>query len=145
VASTWDEVVQVLEVKACSRDRDEIQRQITSYLNDLKTSEDRQNLYQKLIKYLGMRALELDAKGGKESPEYRREDTVIAKLIVEQRLQPENLDQVDDPGEINEPDDPEPPPPDYLMSQLERLAKLQAAGVLSDQEFQAAKQKLLGL
>ncbi|GAB4341108.1 MAG: tubulin-like doman-containing protein [Cyanophyceae cyanobacterium] len=159
LAATWDEVVQVLEVKACYRDREEVQRQVTSYLNDLKTPEARQTLYQKLMVYLRSRALELDAKGGRESPEYRREDTVIAKLIAEYRLK----SKTDQPnGSANDRDRSQGPSGGTsdgsepleeeesfsqgdLMGQLERLAKLHAVGALSDQEFQAAKQKLLDL
>lgn len=46
---------------------------------------------------------------------------------------------------------PPPPPPmatepgDSTTEQLERLAQLRAQGVLSDEEFAAAKAKLLGL
>ena len=37
-----------------------------------------------------------------------------------------------------------PAPGDDLMSQLSKLADLKAAGILSDEEFTAAKAKLLG-
>lgn len=39
---------------------------------------------------------------------------------------------------------PAAPPADDLLGQLERLASLKTAGVLTDEEFLAAKAKLLG-
>lgn len=39
---------------------------------------------------------------------------------------------------------PEAPPADDLIAQLQRLAALKDSGALSDEEFAAAKQKLLG-
>ncbi|HEY9293534.1 MAG TPA: SHOCT domain-containing protein [Microlunatus sp.] len=40
---------------------------------------------------------------------------------------------------------PEPPASDPTTEQLERLASLHASGVLSDDEFAAAKARLLGI
>lgn len=42
------------------------------------------------------------------------------------------------------PPAPAPPAADDLLSQLQQLAQLQAAGVLTPEEFTAAKAKLLG-
>ncbi len=40
---------------------------------------------------------------------------------------------------------PPPPPPADPVNELERLANLKAQGVLTDEEFSAAKAKLLGI
>jgi hypothetical protein len=54
---------------------------------------------------------------------------------------------VTEPGPVAPPHDPEPgPEPDIdevLVSQLERLSSLHAAGALSDEEFAAAKARIL--
>lgn len=89
IASSWEDTTQVLEVRACRADREEIQRQITAKLNACITPKEKQNLYQQLLNYLKQRALELDAQGGKDTPEYKREDNIILNLIEEYKL---NLD-----------------------------------------------------
>jgi hypothetical protein len=38
-----------------------------------------------------------------------------------------------------------PPPPDDLSAQLDRLSSMRQSGQLSDEEFAAAKAKLLGI
>jgi hypothetical protein len=40
---------------------------------------------------------------------------------------------------------PPPPPEDESMAKLQQLAQLHSQGVLSDEEFSAAKAKLLGI
>lgn len=49
-----------------------------------------------------------------------------------------------EPGAYAEPEQYAPPSPgSELMAQLQQLAALHASGVLTDEEFSAAKQKLL--
>lgn len=84
IASSWEETTQVLEVKVCRSDREEIQRQTTAILNATQTPQQKQALYQKLLAYLQMRSTQL--KGGEESPEYKREDTIILSLINNYKL-----------------------------------------------------------
>ncbi len=59
---------------------------------------------------------------------------------------PEGVPQ--DEGAYAEPPPPAPPPPapsaGDAAGELERLASLHDSGVLSDEEFTAAKQKVLG-
>jgi hypothetical protein len=40
--------------------------------------------------------------------------------------------------------EPAPPPQDDMMTQLERLGNLYAQGILTDEEFQAQKARILG-
>jgi hypothetical protein len=84
IASSWEETTQVLEVKVCRSDREEIQRQTNAILNATQTPQQKQALYQKLLAYLQMRSTQL--KGGEESPEYKREDTIILNLINNYKL-----------------------------------------------------------
>jgi hypothetical protein len=49
------------------------------------------------------------------------------------------------PAQASEPDAERAPAEDELTASLNRLADLHARGVLSDEEFAAAKAKLLGL
>lgn len=86
LASSWEDVNQVLEVKACRSDTEEIQRQITAKLNACNSPQDKQILYQQLLDYLATRALDLDSQGGKDTLEYKREDKIILDLIEEHRL-----------------------------------------------------------
>jgi hypothetical protein len=44
-----------------------------------------------------------------------------------------------------QPAPPEPSPEDESMAKLQQLAQLHSQGVLSDEEFSAAKAKLLGI
>ena len=57
-----------------------------------------------------------------------------------QRRQDARYDQADAP-----PEPEAPPPEDDATAQLENLAKLHTQGVLTDEEFAAAKAKALGI
>ena len=57
-----------------------------------------------------------------------------------QRRQAARYDQADAP-----PEQEAPPPEDDATAQLENLAKLHTQGVLTDEEFAAAKAKALGI
>jgi hypothetical protein len=86
ISASWEEAAQVLEVKICRSDREEIQRQVTAKMNATQTPEQKQSLYHQLINYLRDRALELEKQGGEESPEYKREDKIILDLINTYKL-----------------------------------------------------------
>lgn len=86
IASTWEEASQILEVRACRSDREEIQRQITQKLTTAQTPQQKQKLYQELTYYLEERAEELQKQGGKDSPEYKREAEIIKQLITDYKL-----------------------------------------------------------
>ncbi len=64
--------------------------------------------------------------------------------------QDQRLDQVESQQQQQAPPPPPAPPPPApaaggdLVSQLKQLGDLKSSGVLSDEEFEAAKAKLLG-
>jgi hypothetical protein len=64
------------------------------------------------------------------------------------RNQGEQDEMASEPAEAEQPPPAAPPPPapvaDDATSELERLASLHQSGALSDDEFAAAKQKVLG-
>ena len=105
IASSWEEVVQVLEVQACRPDREAIQAQISAALAEVKAPQAKQALYEQLMAYLKQREADLDEVGGADSPEYRREQTVIQDMIVSNRLRPDQPSASPAPRE-----QPTPPP-----------------------------------
>ncbi|MDJ0510071.1 MAG: tubulin-like doman-containing protein [Crocosphaera sp.] len=119
IASSWEEASQILEVRACRPDREEIQQQITYHLNNAETPEQKRQLYQTLTAYLEHRSLELEKQGGKDSPEYKREAEIIKRLIDDYRLYGTDGDpfehtetQSAENYPKNETQSP-PPPPNY--------------------------------
>jgi hypothetical protein len=92
LASSWEEVIQVLEIKACSEDRKEIESQVNLKIQQAETPEQKHKLYQELINYLELRSVELQKEGGKDSLEYKREATVVENLIEIYKLATEPLD-----------------------------------------------------
>jgi hypothetical protein len=84
IATSWEDAVQVLEVKACREDKEKIQSQVTAKLQDSTTPEKKQALYRTLIEYLQQRSEELT--GGKDNTEYKREDAIILQLIHTYKL-----------------------------------------------------------
>ncbi len=90
LASSWEEVTQVLEVKACRQDREEIQRQVNHKFQQAENPPQKQRLYQHLITYLEQRALELDQQGGKDTPEYKREANIIQNVIKKFKINVNN-------------------------------------------------------
>ena len=86
IASSWEEASQILEVRACRPDREEIQQQITQKLTRAATPQQKRQLYQQLTTYLEHRSLELQKQGGKDSPEYKREAEIIKRLIDDYQL-----------------------------------------------------------
>ncbi len=109
IASSWEEASQILEVRACREDREEIQRQITEQLNQADTSQQKRQLYQTLTAYLEHRSLELEKQGGKDSPEYKREAEIIKRLIDDHQLYA--TDTVSHTPETTTEQPPQPPQP----------------------------------
>lgn len=85
IASSWEEVVQVLEVLACRPDKEEIQRQVSEKLK-ADQPEAKQALYTQLVAYLKQRETELEKNGGEDSPNYKREATIIQTVITANKL-----------------------------------------------------------
>lgn len=88
LAASWEEVVSVLQIKACRSDREEVEQQVNQQINSCETDSQKQRLYEKLLKYLEQRGIELlkEKKGGKDAPEYKREAKIIQNLIESQKL-----------------------------------------------------------
>jgi hypothetical protein len=84
IATSWEDAVQVLEVKACREDKEKIQSQVTAKLQAAATPEKKQALYRTFIEYLQQRSEELT--GGKDNTEYKREDAIILQLIHNYKL-----------------------------------------------------------
>lgn len=113
IASSWEEVVQVLEVLACRDDRNAIQAQVTQRLTAAETPEQKQALFTQLKNYLDRRAVELDKLGGLDSQEYKREAKIILDTIEVYKLGSENSI-----SEVPEPIvDPSPNPGNNSSSQ----------------------------
>ncbi|MDG2992445.1 hypothetical protein L3556_16120 [Candidatus Synechococcus calcipolaris G9] len=147
IASNWEDVTQVLEVQACRPDREEIERQVTVILQAAETAEQKNGLYNHLIAYLQTRETELAKAGGRDSLDYKREATILQGVIETYKLH-QQKPTVESP-ELSAPPAPSPPvEPQEASSglgELEKLMKMKQAGYLSDEEFQAAKRKLLDL
>ncbi|WP_035139371.1 tubulin-like doman-containing protein [Fischerella sp. PCC 9605] len=97
IASSWEEVVQVLEVLACRPDQEEIRRQVMEKLQSADQLQNKQNLYNQLITYLEWREAELEEFGGSDRPEYKREAAIIEDVITAYKL---HDDKVIEPPEI---------------------------------------------
>lgn len=90
IASSWEEAVQVLEVLACRPDKEAIQHQVSAKLADTDQAQDKLGLYDQFMNYLKEREAELEKIGGSDSPDYKREATIIKNLITFENLQPDN-------------------------------------------------------
>ncbi|NET57358.1 MAG: hypothetical protein F6K47_14680 [Symploca sp. SIO2E6] len=153
IAGSWEEVPQVLEVRACRPDREAIDTQVTQILNAVETDAQKQDLYHQLLTYLEERALELEKQGGKDSPDYKREGQIILKVIEKYQLQttePENQASPTTAKQVQHQQQPATQPSvaskgKETIAQLKELAALKEQGVLTEDEFQAAKRKILGL
>jgi Tubulin like len=160
LASTWEEVAQVLEVLACRPDREEIQKQVTARLDTAETDDGKQLLFQQLRSYLDRRAVDLEKEGGKDSPIYKRESAIVLDVINLYKLkigsEPAISAKISVPEVTKEvetqplPVKPEPEttssvPKDEMLGKLKELASLKQAGILSEEEFVAAKKQILGL
>lgn len=148
LASSWEETVQVLEVNACRPDREKIQLQIGNKLTQAQTPSQKQALFEQLSRYLEERAAELESQGGKDTPEYKREAQIILDMVRLHKLKTDAETSVAPPT----PKQPttaasnnNPPAADDALAQLERLGQLKQQGILSEEEFQIAKKRILGM
>lgn len=91
IASSWEEVVQVLDVLACREDKEEIERQVSAKLEEAETPQQKQQLSTQLRKYLQSRKQELEKEGGDDSLVYKREKTIISDVIVKYKLEQGNV------------------------------------------------------
>jgi hypothetical protein len=161
VASNWEEVPQILEVRACRTDLDAIQNQVNGIYEAAVTETQKQELYQKFNDYLTHRAKELEQLGGQDSPIYAREKAIALNIINQYRLG--NADPAEDKPQVrsakleteakniaidNAPALPRETPTGSSgnnLNELKQLMEMFQAGLLTQAEFQAAKAKLLGL
>lgn len=86
LASNWEEAPQILQVRACRRDREEIERQVEHIFETTTTDSQKQQLYQQLNNYLKQRKKELDDLGGEDSPMYIREKVIVLDVINQYKL-----------------------------------------------------------
>ncbi|BBD68797.1 hypothetical protein NIES4072_38770 [Nostoc commune NIES-4072] len=107
IASSWEEAVQVLEVLACRPDKEAIGGQVSAKLADAEQDQDKQALYDQFINYLKQREAQLEKDGGQDSPDYKRENTIIRDLITSKKLLPDNKSK---PPVIQPVIPPEKPP-----------------------------------
>ena len=181
LASNWEEVPQVLEIRACLEDKEEIERQLKVIYEAIETEEQKQKVYQILENYLDKREQELAKMGGKDSPIYSREKSIILKIVNQYQLKTssdedesitpsifDDLPSASSPSpslpaqemeaEIvetpvkseasNISETPQPPANNGGMDKLKQLKELKdmfVDGLLTQEEFDAAKKQLLGL
>lgn len=166
LASNWEEVAQVLEIRACLEDREEIQRQVNAIYEAAETPEQKQQLYQQLTDYLKQRASDLEKLGGEDAPLYAREKAIVLDIIRNYKLGSTTQtqvfvanSQVDTPEpepvrtEVNvatsEPEvvtnTPPASPSSNNLGELKELMEMFKQGLLTKEEFDAAKKQLLGL
>jgi hypothetical protein len=163
LASNWEEVPQILEVRACLEDREEIQRQVNAIYETAETETQKQQLYQKLTDYLKQRAIELEKFGGEDSLVYAKEKEIVLNVIAKYKLgsfaqipasesirqtatiaNPE-LDTIPTPVNNAANDTPSRPTGGVNLEQLKDLMEMFKQGLLSQEEFEAAKKQILGL
>jgi hypothetical protein len=89
IASSWEEAVQVLDVLACRPDREEIQKQLAVKFSEADRLDSRLALYNQFTSYLKQREVELEKLGGADSPDYKREATIIQNVIKSYKLKME--------------------------------------------------------
>jgi hypothetical protein len=163
IASNWEEVPQVLEVRACLEDKEEIERQVNAIYESAETEAQKQQLSQQLTDYLQQRAKELEKLGGKESLIYAREKNIVRNVIEKYKLPTSRTQSV--PSFVETPQ-PEPVAVKVngssnaqqtaavtsqsntnggSLNQLKELMDMYKEGLLSKEEFEAAKAKLLGM
>ena len=164
IASNWEEVPQVLQIRACLEDKEEIQRQVNAIYEAAEIDEQKQQLYQQLTDYLKQRAIELEKLGGEDSPIYARERNIVLGLVRDYKLKtsttqiepeesplpPETMTAqiVDTPDNVQSSIPIEAAPIPSGKSNLEQLKELMEMfkqGLLTQEEFNAAKKQLLGL
>ena len=87
VATSWEDLILVLELPDCREDKEEVQHQLDSFL---ETAEDnqvqKQQLRQKLESFLAERLKTVYKKTGEDNPLFLRERTIIREFLIEKKL-----------------------------------------------------------
>ena len=152
VASNWEEVAQILEVRACRQDREAIQNQVDAIYEAAQTETQKQQLYQQLNDYLRQRAIELEPLGGEDYPVYVGEKAIILDVINQYKLKTVSSDQNEVvtvmEAELETVADntlTKSAPDPAKFAQLKELVEMRKNGFLSEEEFEAAKTQILGI
>jgi hypothetical protein len=160
LASNWEETIQVLEVRACLEDKEEIQCQVNDVYQASQSDIEKYQLYQQLNIYLQTRVVELDKFGGEDSQIYRKEREITQNIIAQYKLptakaQDTDMEDVKVMEATPTVETPSAPPPKITeaapapaggnLDELKQLMEMYKEGLLTKEEFQAAKAKFLGL
>lgn len=160
IASSWEEVPQILEVRACRTDYEEIERQVQAILEEAETKEEKQEIYQQFDSYRRRRLKDLERDGGEDSKQYRREWSILKEVAKKYQLMPKSMDEDEPPqvmtAEVEEQEAPQlqesSSPPvdnnkdfDSIKQELARYRELVAEGLISEEEYEAKKKQLLGI
>ena len=161
LASNWEEAIQVLEVRACLSDKEEIQRQVNAIFDAAKTEAQKQQLQQQLVSYLAQRKIEL--QGGEDSPVYKRDNAIVSELISNYKLPPiGQQEEVTGDREVavaaaaktnygmqteteSAPVNTPPANGKNKLAELKELKEMYQQGILTEEEFTTAKKVILGL
>ena len=166
IASNWEEVPQVLEVRACQEDREAIERQVESVYEAAETESQKQQLFQQFKDYLNQRAIELEKLGGTDSPLYAKDRAIILDVInrlklptselgsleMEAKLEKnitssEDITLVRDESPVEQSVSPSSNGDNYDDSRWKRWDDLKQDyrdGLLTKEEFELAKKQVLG-
>lgn len=160
IASSWEQVPRVLEVKAFRSDYEEVERQVKAILNNAETDTQKQAIYQQFVNYSRQRREELESVGGEESPEYKREWSILTEVAKTYQLKT-NISAEKDDGETIDAELEEKESPalesntssfssanndsDPMEKELERYQNLVEKGLISQEEYEAKRKQLLGL
>jgi len=86
LASTWEDVIQILELPDCQPDRTEIEGQLEKVLENAQTQPQKQQLRKQLEDFLNERLQTVYRKIGTHDPLYLRERTIIQEFIIAHKL-----------------------------------------------------------
>ena len=151
------EVSQILEVRACRADLEAIRQKVNRIYEEAETETQKQELFEQFTSYLSQRAKELEKQGGKDSPIYARERAIVLTIINQYRLGDGKASQaIPEPKVMDATIEPEPELPQAAptavppanggsLDELNRLMEMYKAGLLTQEEFKAAKAKFLGM
>ena len=161
LASNWEEAIQVLEVRACLEDKEEIQRQVNAVYDAAKTEAQKQQLQRQLVSYLEQRKGELEA--GDDSPVYKRDNAIIGEIISKYKLPA--IDDLEEEilterevvlvagGQVSSDVQTQtasarpntPATSGNKLEELKELKEMYEQGILTEEEFTTAKKVILGL
>lgn len=99
LAENWEEAIQILDLSVASSDKQEIEEQLQTILEDAQTLSQKQSLSRKLRVYLDERENYFHREGGTTNPVYKQESRIIKDF-----LQENNLPKLPSGGEQNPSD-----------------------------------------